>query len=145
MADAFFLTSKKNIEEREGAKIFLFDNKTPAPDFGLWRALQNRNKKEVWISYIKKLETDSIQSIHGAVISQIKNIYKIYLAEEGDGFKDLGFSTESTYKNALSAAKMYKKEELHEMLCILTNMPKDAYTGNVSFEILLEKFLLEKI
>jgi hypothetical protein len=112
------------------------------PDFSLWAAFYSRDKKASWMEYSSQVETEPVEKIHGGILSQTKNMYKIKIATSGDTYKTLGFSTEKSFNSASSAAKKFSVEELSDMYYSLVEMPLLAHNGETDFKLELEKFFL---
>ncbi len=112
------------------------------PDFSLWAAYYARDKKASWVAYSSQVETEPVEKIHGGILSQTKNMYKVKTAGDGPTYKTLGFSTEKSMASASAAAKKFTKEELSNMYYSLVEMPLLAHNGETDFRLELEKFIL---
>lgn len=116
-----------------------------SPDFTLWSGIYKRDKKVVWVAYIKEVNSSATEKIHAGILSQVKNMYKIKNASLETSFKSLGFLKEGSYQSAARGAKLYDQAELLDMLYELSLMFGQAHAGEVDFKLTLERFILKYI
>ncbi len=134
-------------EVQEGLSPYLtevveFKAQAARADFSLWAAYFARDKKASWLAYTNQSQSEPIEKIHGGLLGQTKNMYKIKLAPAGANYKKLGFSTEKSLNSSASAAQKFTKAELAQMYFVLVEMPLRAHNGESDFKLELEKFIL---
>ncbi len=107
--------------------------------FSVADGLRDKDKKRLWVTYLDTLNKGfPPEEIHGVFFWQVKNMI---LASRADSSKDTGLSP-FVYKNALSGARNYKKEDLSKMSSQLVDMTHKVRTGEGDLEIMLEKWVL---
>ncbi|MES3004993.1 MAG: hypothetical protein V4690_02690 [Patescibacteria group bacterium] len=100
-----------------------------------------RDKKELWVSYLKALSMGiEPEEIHGIFFWQVKNMI---LASRSSSQTETGLAP-FPYKNALRGSRKYKTEELQNMSADLVNMTHKVRTGAGDMEVMLEKWILER-
>jgi hypothetical protein len=114
-------------------------------DFSFWKAVANRDKKEVWLAFTKDKKKKSVEQIHAGLFSQVRNMYKAKKSQ-GEGFAEMGFEKESGFRAAKQAAEKYTEEELSVLMYTLIKIKEDSRSEEGgSLESLLEKTILEHI
>lgn len=109
--------------------------------FSITSGLVEKNKKELWISYVDLLSRGAVaEEIHGILFWQVKNML---LASKSNDQKETGLSP-FVYKNALTGSRKYKTEELADMSASLVLMTHRVRQGDGDLEIMLEKWILQK-
>jgi hypothetical protein len=107
--------------------------------FSVADGLIQKDKKQLWISYIDSLSKGFVaEEIHGMFFWQVKNMI---LASRAGSSGETGLSP-FVYKNASSGSKKYKIEELQNMSSELVLMTHKVRTGEGDLEIMLEKWVL---
>jgi hypothetical protein len=111
------------------------------PDFTLFQAIYARDKKGAWTSFVKRSQAEPAELLHGSILSQIKNMYKVKHLE--GGYKELGFTTDGSYQAARRGTSNYTSEEISDMYHTLVAMPTEARTDNIPLSLMLERFILK--
>lgn len=107
--------------------------------FKLTDKILQRDKKQLWISYVDLLEQGiPAEEIHGVMFWAVKNMIICSTAESQ---KDSGLSP-FVYKNSLTGSRHFKIEELKKMSEGLVGMLHKVRTGNGEMEVMLEKWML---
>jgi len=107
--------------------------------FSITNGLVEKDKKELWISYIDLLSRGAVaEEIHGILFWQVKNMI---LASRADSQKETGLAP-FPYKNALTGSRKYKSEELIKMSVDLVNITHRVRSGQGDLQIMLEKWIL---
>lgn len=113
------------------------------PDFTLFQAVYSRNKKLCWQAYTERVKSEAIEMLHGSILSQVKNMYKVTHLE--GTFKDMDFATAGGESAAKRGAKNYSKEEIEVMYRELVLLPTTSRKIGLPLETALERFILERI
>lgn len=119
-------------EKEEDKKVFNV--------FGLANYLGNKDKKNLWINYLKALNFGiSGEEIVGVLFWQMKNIVIVKKT------KSIGESKLSpfVYKNATAFSKKWEEKEILDFCKGLVSVNQKVRDGNGEVEILLEKLILE--
>ncbi|HEY4505467.1 MAG TPA: hypothetical protein VJG67_02150 [Candidatus Paceibacterota bacterium] len=136
--------SLKKIEKhsKQVQEFVKLDSKKPAYNiFSITDGLVNKDKKQLWISYLNFLRKGAVpEEIHGIFFWQIKNMI---LASRAKSQKETGLAP-FPHSNALSGARNYKTEELREMSSSLVNITHKVRQGEGDLDIMLEKWILER-
>ncbi len=107
--------------------------------FSITDKLTNRNKKDLWISYVDLINQGiPAEEIHGVFFWAVKNMI---IAGKVGSQKDSGLAPFS-YSKALSGGRNYKSDELTAMSSQLVDMTHKVREGKGDLDIMLEKWIL---
>ncbi len=131
--------------ENNSQNFFLFNNTEKKGDikfnvFSIADAFGNRNKKTLWMLYIKALELGiAPEEIHGIIFWQIKSIYLALSSEDAtsSGLKPFVYSKSKKYGDNYS---------LNEIVLLSGNMVSilhESRRGGTELAHALEKLILE--
>lgn len=129
--------------EKHAGKIQEFQtagkNKVRFNIFSLTDALGERDRVKLWVLFHRaKKENVSGEEIHGILFWQAKNFL---LARNARGAKESGLNP-FVYKKASSALRHYSEGELRSLAKRLMSLSHDARRGMHTFDIALERFIL---
>ncbi|MEQ1500147.1 MAG: hypothetical protein ABL917_02095 [Parcubacteria group bacterium] len=107
--------------------------------FSITDKLLQRDKKNLWISYLDLLKKGVVaEELHGILFWQIKNMI---IATKSNSQVDTGLSP-FVYKNALGGGRNYKTEDLVSMSSELVRMTHKVRQGKGDLEVMMEKWIL---
>ena len=124
-------------------EVIEYKKDTARPDFSLWNYFYARDKRSAWEVYLTASRTEASEKIHAGLLGQVRSMHKVKIADKGAGWKELGFSKDTSYNQALKASEKFTESELKDMLYELTRMFGMAHEGAVDFKLELEAFLLK--
>jgi DNA polymerase III delta subunit len=127
------VSEKINIFEKKEIKKPVFNV------FDLANFLGNKDKKNLWVFYLKALQEGlTVEEITGTLFWQTKNII---LVKKTKSQKDLKISP-FAYKNAQNFAKNWKDDEILKFANSLVDVSDAVRSGEGEGEVLLERVLL---
>jgi DNA polymerase III delta subunit len=107
--------------------------------FSVADGLRDKDKKNLWVSYIVALDKGfAPEEIHGVFFWQVKNMI---LASRAESSQETGLSP-YVYKNALSGSRNYTRGELTAMSSDLVEMTHKVRQGEGDLAVMLEKWVL---
>lgn len=106
--------------------------------FALSDALGNRDKKNLWMLYLKALEVSAPEEIHGTLFWQAKSMVLAHKSKDANesGLKPF------VYTKSKKFASNFNDEELNDLPMKLIRISHDARRGKNDFSIALERFIL---
>ncbi len=134
-------TLKKIEAVAEKAQEFtkIGDGKESYNIFYITDGLLARDKKKLWIDYVDLISKGAVaEEVHGILFWQVKNMV---IASRADSIKETGL-TPYQYKNALTATRKYKEDELLKMSGDLVNMTHKVRSGEGELGVMMEKWVL---
>lgn len=130
---------EKHSEKTQEFNLPETNKKDGANIFSVADGLLLKDKKGLWISYLKMLkENFAPEELHGIFFWQVKNMI---IASRAISAKDSGLSP-FVYSKALSGARNYKTEELLKMSDDLVQMTTRVRSGLGDLDIMMEKWIL---
>ncbi len=117
------------------------EKKQPITPFFVTEGLLEKDKKTLWVSYLKALSLGfEPEELHGIFFWQVKNMV---LASKSSSQVETGLAP-FPYKNALRGSRKYKAEDLKQMSEDLVTMTHSVRTGKGEMGVMLEKWILER-
>lgn len=150
-SDHIFLIIESDIAKKEfdfikkfSEKVWEFEEKKEEKKefnvFGLANYLGNKDKKNLWINFLKAIDFGvSGEEISGILFWQMKSIIVAICSENQVKSKLNPF----VYKNALAFSKKWKKEEILGFCDDLVSINQKVRNGEGEISLLLEKRILE--
>ena len=122
-------------------KFEMLEKKKESPIiFSITNKLLQRDKKQLWISYLD-LQRQGIpaEEIHGVIFWAVKNMI---ICSRVSSQKESGLAPYS-YSSSLTGSRHFKTEELVQMSSDLVAMIHRVRTGEGDMDVMLEKWMLE--
>lgn len=131
---------EKNSEKTQEFNLPVSNKKEGANIFSVADGLLTKDKKGLWISYLKMLkENYAPEELHGIFFWQIKNML---IASKVKSGSEAGLAP-YVYSKALSGSRNYKTEDLENMSQVLVEMTDKVRNGEGDLNIMLEKWILK--